>query len=171
MAELPRRLVKSVVNERQIAYRDELSKEIETAILNHDPASAYAMIRRLKDGQQNSENNAVQDKNGKLFITSMDKLDRRKEYFYELFNVKSFVGSNVIYHNSTPSIPTTEQDRQNKPSTLDELDQVLKRMKSQKAPGNDDVSTDKFKAGELPVLKWLHEISVDIWQNEEIVEN
>ncbi|CAF5151515.1 unnamed protein product, partial [Rotaria sp. Silwood1] len=63
MAELPRRLVKSVVNERQIAYRDELSKEIETAILNHDPASAYAMIRRLKDGQQNSENNAVQDKN------------------------------------------------------------------------------------------------------------
>ncbi|CAF3672710.1 unnamed protein product [Rotaria sp. Silwood1] len=72
---------------------------------------------------------------------------------------------------SSYRIPTTEQDRQNKPSTLDELDQALKRMKSQKAPGNDDVSTDKFKAGELPVLKWLHEISVDIWQNEEIVDH
>ncbi|CAF5072472.1 unnamed protein product, partial [Rotaria sp. Silwood1] len=52
-----------MVHEKQIVYWDELSKEIETAILNHDPASTYAMIRRLKGGQQNSENSAVQDKN------------------------------------------------------------------------------------------------------------
>ncbi|CAF3715417.1 unnamed protein product [Rotaria sp. Silwood1] len=104
-----------MVHEKQIVYWDELSKEIETAILNHDPASTYAMIRRLKGGQQNSENSAVQDKNK-------------------------------------------------------ELDQALEPMKSLKDPDNDDISTDKFKAGELFILKRLHEIFVDIWQNEEIVD-
>ncbi|CAF1295183.1 unnamed protein product [Rotaria sp. Silwood1] len=129
------------------------------------------MIRRLKDGQQNSENSAVQDKNGKLLISSRDKLGRRKEYFYELLNVKSIVDSNVIYHIKTLSIPTTERDRQNKPLTLEELDQVLKRMKSQEGRDNDDVSADKFKVGELSLLRWLHEIFVDIWQNEGIVDH
>ncbi|CAF3619889.1 unnamed protein product [Rotaria sp. Silwood1] len=129
------------------------------------------MIRRLKDGQQNSENSAVQDKNGKLLISSRDKLDRRKEYFYELLNVKFIVDSNVIYHISTLSITTTERDRLNKPLTLEELDQVLKRMKSRKGRDNDDISADKFKVGELSLLKWLHEIFVDNWKNEGIVDH
>ncbi|CAF3855894.1 unnamed protein product [Rotaria sp. Silwood1] len=101
----------------------------------------------------------------------MDKLNRRKECFYDLLNIKSIVDSNIIYHISTPSIPTTERDSQHKPSTLEELDQASKRMKSRKAFGNDDVSTDKFKADELPVFKWLHEVFVRIWQNEEIVDH
>ncbi|CAF1448000.1 unnamed protein product, partial [Rotaria sp. Silwood1] len=103
------------------------------------------MIRSLKDGQQNSENSAVQDKNGKLLISSRDKLDRRKECFYELLNVKSIIDSNVSYHISTLSIPTTKRDRQDKPLTLEELDQALKRMKSRKGRDNDDISADKFK--------------------------
>ncbi|CAF5151453.1 unnamed protein product, partial [Rotaria sp. Silwood1] len=94
-------------------------------------------------GQQNSENSAVQDKND----------------------------SNVIYHISTLSISTTERDRQNKPLTLEELDQVLKRMKSRKGRDNDDISADKFKVGELSLLRWLLEIFVDIWQNEGIVDH
>ena len=44
-------------------------------------------------------------------------------------------------------------------------------MKSRKAPGNDDVTADLLKADGTPVLNWLHEIFVDIWNSEEIVED
>ncbi|CAF3656698.1 unnamed protein product [Rotaria sp. Silwood1] len=115
-----------------------------------------------------SEREAV---NKRIIKIKRDELDRRKEYFYELLNVKFIVDSNVIYHISTLSITTTERDRLNKPLTLEELDQVLKRMKSRKGRDNDDISADKFKVGELSLLKWLHEIFVDIWQNEGIVDH
>ncbi|CAF4329403.1 unnamed protein product [Rotaria sp. Silwood2] len=165
-----RNLVKSLVNKRQIDYWDELSK-IETAIINRDPATAYTMIRRLKGGKQNVENSPIQDKNGKLLTNSRDQLDRWREYFSELLNVNSVVDPHVIDHISIPVIPTAEQERQNEPPTLEEISQALKQMKNRKAPSNDDISTDILKAGELPVLKWLHEIFVDIWQNEEIVDD
>ncbi|CAF4808992.1 unnamed protein product [Rotaria sp. Silwood1] len=44
-------------------------------------------------------------------------------------------------------------------------------MKSRKGRDNDDISADKFKVGELSLLRWLHEIFVDIWQNEGIVDH
>ncbi|CAF4739673.1 unnamed protein product, partial [Rotaria sp. Silwood2] len=161
---------KSLVNKRQIDYWDELSK-IETAIINRDPATAYTMIRRLKGVKQNVENSPIQDKNGKLLTNSRNQLDRWREYFSELLNVNSVVDPHVIDHISTPVTPTAEQDRQNEPLTLEEISQALKQMKNRKAPSNYDISTDILKAGELPVLKWLHEIFVDIWQNEEIVDD
>jgi hypothetical protein len=160
-----------MVNKRQTEYWDELSKEIETAIINHDPATAYAMIRRLKGGKENVENSSIQDKNGNLLSNSRDTLNRWKEYLFELLNVNSVVDPYLIYRISTPAISTIEQDIQNKPPTLEEISQALKQMKNRKAPGNDDISADLLKTGGLPVLKWLHKIFVDIWENEEIVDD
>ncbi|CAF3044667.1 unnamed protein product [Rotaria sp. Silwood2] len=100
-----------------------------------------------------------------------DQLDRWREYFSELLNVNSVVDPHVIDHISTPVIPTAEQDGQNEPSTLEEIGQALKQMKNRKVSENDDISTDILKPGGVPVLKWLHEIFVDIWQNEEIVDD
>lgn len=49
---IERKLVKTLIDKRQIEYWDELSVEIESAIKQHDPATAYAMIRRLRGGRQ-----------------------------------------------------------------------------------------------------------------------
>ncbi len=166
-----RKLVKLMIDKRKVEYWDGVSKEIETAITNHDPATAYAMIRRLKGGKQEIENSPIQNKFGKLLNNSMDKLDRWREYFSELLNVKSVIDPQIMEYISSPSLSTTEQERQEKPPTLEEISQALKQMKNGKAPGNDDISADLLKAGGLPVLRRLHEIFVDIWLNEEIVEN
>ncbi|CAF5000116.1 unnamed protein product, partial [Rotaria socialis] len=44
-------------------------------------------------------------------------------------------------------------------------------MKNGKAPGNDGISIDVIKAGGLPMAKWLHEIFVDIWENEIMIKD
>ncbi|CAF3835608.1 unnamed protein product [Rotaria sp. Silwood1] len=114
-------------------------------------------------GKQNVENSAIQDKNDKLLINFRNKLDRWKEYFCELLNVNSVVDPYLIHQISIPSTSTEERDRQSKPPTLEEIEETLKQMRNRKASGNDDISADILKAGGLPVLKWLHEIFVDIW--------
>ncbi|CAF4901418.1 unnamed protein product [Rotaria socialis] len=67
------------------------------------------------------------------------------------------------------SLSTMEQHRQDKEPTLDEVQQALQQMKNRKAPGKDNVTAELLKAGGIPVIKWLHEIFVDIWKNEQMV--
>jgi exonuclease III len=168
---LLRSRAKKKIKARQLEYWDEISMEIETAIKQHDPATAYSMIRRLRGGRTNVENLPIQDKRGNLLLNSQERLDRWKEYFNELLNVPSNVNASVLHHIPIPTIPTTEQLRQDKLPSLTEVQQAIKQMKSGKAPGNDNISADVLKAGGLPMAKWLHEVFVGIWQNEDIVDD
>jgi hypothetical protein len=61
-----RKLVKSMVDRRQTEYWDEISLEIETAIKQHDPATAFATIRQLRGGKQRVESMPLRDKTGTL---------------------------------------------------------------------------------------------------------
>lgn len=67
---------KKMIEMRQIEYWDEISIEIETAIKQHDPSTAYAMIRRLRGGRANVENFPIQDLHGKLLLNEQERLDR-----------------------------------------------------------------------------------------------
>ncbi|CAF4361549.1 unnamed protein product, partial [Rotaria magnacalcarata] len=140
-----RKVVKNMINERQIEYWNKVSSEIETAITQHDPATAYAIIRRFKSGKQDVQNMSVKK--------------------------KSAVGTHTIDSISIPNISTLEIQRQDKIPTLEEIQLALSQMKSKKAPGNDGIIVDILKAGGTPGLIWLKELSVEIWENERIPEN
>jgi exonuclease III len=71
-----RKLVKTLCDKRKVEYSDELSEEIEIAVKQHDPATAYAMIRRLKGGRQKVENMPIFDKHDSLLLNSKDRLKR-----------------------------------------------------------------------------------------------
>jgi hypothetical protein len=132
---LLRRTVKKLIDQRQTTYWDEISEEIEAAIKQHDPETAYAMIRRLRGGKHRIENMPVEDKKGKLLLNSADRLKRWKEYFDELLNVRSTVDQTLINHIQPASISDRERCRQEKPATLVEVQQVVKQSKNRKGPG------------------------------------
>ncbi len=168
---LLRSKVNKLIETRKVEYWDEISMEIETAIKQHDPATAYAMIRRLRGGRKNVENLPIQDKQGNLLLNSQERLCRWKEYYQELLNVPSNVNPSILIQIPIPTISSTEQLRQDKLPSIDEVQQAIKQMKNGKAPGNDNISADVLKAGGSPMVKWLHEIFVDIWHNEQIVDD
>ncbi|CAF4222130.1 unnamed protein product [Rotaria sp. Silwood2] len=168
---LLRNLVKKKIEARQVEYWDELSIEVENAIKQHDPATAYSMIRRLRGGKAKIENLPIFDKDREIRTNSKERLDRWKDYFNGLLNVPSNVDPLTIQQIIPATIDPNEQRRQDKAPSLKEVQCATKQMKNGKAPGNDGISADIIKAGGLPMAKWLHEIFVDIWENETIVED
>ncbi|CAF3715602.1 unnamed protein product [Rotaria socialis] len=168
---LLRNLAKKKIEARQVEYWDELSMEIENAIKQHDPATAYAIIRRLRGGRAKIENFPIFDKQGCLLTNSEQRLNRWKDYFNDLLNVPSIVDQTTIQQIPPATITTSEQRRQDKTPTLSEVQCAIKQMKNGKAPGNDGISIDVIKAGGLPMAKWLHEIFVDIWENEIMIKD
>ncbi|CAF1408276.1 unnamed protein product [Didymodactylos carnosus] len=165
------KLVKRKIEARQFEYWDEISCEIENAIKQHDPATAYAMIRRLRGRNKNMDNTSIQDKNGKMLLNSKDRLSRWREYFCELLNVHTVIDLTILQQIPIPAIDKAEETRQDKPPSLPEVVQAIKQMKSRKAPGKDDVTAELLKAGGLELALWLHQIIVDVWINEQMVED
>jgi hypothetical protein len=159
---LLRRSAKKLTDQRQMTYWDEISAEIEAAIKQHDPATAYSMIRRLRGGIQRVENMPIQDKNGKPLLNSSDRLERWKEYFNDLLNVRSVVDQALIDQIQSTSISDQERRRQEKPPTLAEVQQAVNQSKRGKAPGNDNITTDLLKAGGATVVRWMHEFFTEI---------
>ncbi|CAF3824708.1 unnamed protein product, partial [Adineta steineri] len=153
-----RNLVNKKIRARRLEFWDEVSEEIEKAIKQHDPSTAYRMIRQLKGGRTNVDNMPIRNKQGDLLSESEDVMVRWSEYFCELLNVHSIIDPHIIQQIPIPSIPTIEQVRQDIPPSLSEVVGAIKQMKNRKAPGVDNISADVLKAGGVPMAKWVHEI-------------
>ena len=167
---LLRNLAKKATEARQMEYWDELSLEIEKAIDQKDTGSAYAMLRRLRGGRAKIEDMPVFDSQGYLLTNSDDRLDRWREYFSGLLNVPTTIQPPVIANIYIPPIPREEEDRQNNPPTLTELEQAIGRMKCGKAAGIDGITADVLKAGGRVLAERLHLLFLDVWENEEEME-
>ncbi|CAF2995669.1 unnamed protein product [Rotaria sp. Silwood2] len=129
------------------------------------------MIRQLKCGNGSTENLPIQDKDGKILINSKDVPARWKENLSDLLNVYANIDPIIIQNVTEPFIPSNGQFRQDKAPSLIEVEEAMNKMKSGKARGNDGISTDLRKAGGKSMAKWLHEIIVEIWGNEQMVED
>ncbi|CAF1313999.1 unnamed protein product [Adineta ricciae] len=93
---LLRNKAKKRIEARQIEYWDETSIEIESAIKQHDPATAYAMTRRIKGGRTNIENLPILDLQGKSILNSQERLQRWKDHFSALLNIPSHIDQSIL---------------------------------------------------------------------------
>ena len=128
-----------MVDRRQTEYWNGVSLEIETAIKQHDPATAFATIRRLRGGKERVENMPLRVKTGTMPVNSFDKIERWKEYFQQLLNVDSVADQTLIDQIQPAHISVQEARRQEKPPTINEVQQALNQMKNRRAPGNDNI--------------------------------
>ncbi|CAF4488350.1 unnamed protein product, partial [Rotaria sp. Silwood2] len=159
------------LSKNTIEYWDELSLEIEKAVKQHDLGTAYAMLRRLKGGRAKIEEMPIWDKYGNLLTNSNDRLDRWREYFSDLLNVPSTTDPTILHQIQPPPIASKEEQRQNKPPTLVEVEEAIRRMKSGKAAGHDGLPADVIKAGGRTLARRLHQIFVDVWEDEEAIDD
>ena len=88
-------------------------------------------------------------------------MKRWKEYFEDLLNVKN------------EAIIDKDEEIKNEiidPPSLEEIRNAIKHLKTSKAPGKDNITTEIIKCGGEEVIKWIYDIIQIIWNNEKVVD-
>ncbi|KAK3514944.1 hypothetical protein QTP86_020859, partial [Hemibagrus guttatus] len=140
--ELQRRVKREVSKAKQKAY-DELYTRLETREGEKD---LYRLARqRDRDGKDVQQVRVIKDRDGRV-LTSEESVQRRwKEYFEELINEENEMGKKRV-----EGVNSVEQEVDK--IRKDEVRKALKRMKSGKAVGPDDIPVEVWKClGEAAV--------------------
>ncbi|KAL1448299.1 hypothetical protein WDU94_008926, partial [Cyamophila willieti] len=105
----------------------------------------------------------IKDKNGRTVIQEKEGLEIWKEYFENLLNGETTNEQQVVekVQNVQPQI---------EPPSFVEVQQAIKELKNNKAPGEDGISTEVLKAGGITLATKIHELILEIWENETLPE-
>jgi mannosyltransferase OCH1-like enzyme len=102
------------------------------------------------------------DKDGNTLSERKQMLERWQQYFKELLNPEiERINSTETHENS---INNLEQDE----PTYEEINKIIKNLKSNKAAGPDGILPEFIKNGGFPLKQKIYQIIVKIWKQEKI---
>ncbi|KAK3547746.1 hypothetical protein QTP86_028818, partial [Hemibagrus guttatus] len=157
--ELQRRVKREVSKAKQKAY-DELYTRLDTRGGQKD---LYRLARqRDRDGKDVQQVRVIKDRDGRV-LTSEESVQRRwKEYFEELMNEENEREKRVEEVNSVEQ----KVDKIRK----DEVRKALKRMKSGKAVGPDDIPVEVWKCLGEAAVEFLTSLFNRVLESERMPE-
>ncbi|KAK3519688.1 hypothetical protein QTP70_000998, partial [Hemibagrus guttatus] len=157
--ELQRRVKREVSKAKQNAY-DELYTRLDTREGEKD---LYRLARqRDRDGKDVQQVRVIKDRDGRV-LTSEESVQRRwKEYFEELMNEENEREKRVEGVNSVEQ----KVDKIRK----DEVRKALKRMKSGKAVGPDDIPVEVWKCLGEAAVEFLASLFNRVLESERMPE-
>ncbi|KAK3553056.1 hypothetical protein QTP86_031184, partial [Hemibagrus guttatus] len=157
--ELQRRVKREVSKAKQKAY-DELYTRLDTREGEKD---LYRLARqRDRDGKDVQQVRVIKDRDGRV-LTSEESVQRRwKEYFEELMNEENEREKRVEGVNSVEQ----KVDKIGK----DEVRKALKRMKSGKAVGPDDIPVEVWKCLGEAAVEFLTSLFNRVLESERMPE-
>ncbi|KAK3557430.1 hypothetical protein QTP70_026628, partial [Hemibagrus guttatus] len=157
--ELQSRVKREVSKAKQKAY-DELYTRLDTREGQKD---LYRLARqRDRDGKDVQQVRVIKDRDGRV-LTSEESVQRRwKEYFEELMNEENERGKRVEGVNSVEQ----KVDKIRK----DEVRKALKRMKSGKAVGPDDIPVEVWKCLGEAAVEFLTSLFNRVLESERMPE-
>ncbi|KAK3508911.1 hypothetical protein QTP70_013722 [Hemibagrus guttatus] len=157
--ELQRRVKREVSKAKQKAY-DELYTRLDTREGEKD---LYRLARqRDRDGKDVQQVRVIKDRDGRV-LTSEESVQRRwKEYFEELMNEENEREKRVEGVNSVEQ----KVDKIRK----DEVRKALKRMKSGKAVGPDDIPVEVWKCLGEAAVEFLASLFSRVLESERMPE-
>ncbi|KAK3517403.1 hypothetical protein QTP70_008931 [Hemibagrus guttatus] len=157
--ELQRRVKREVSKAKQKAY-DELYTRVDTREGEKD---LYRLARqRDRDGKDVQQVRVIKDRDGRV-LTSEESVQRRwKEYFEELMNEENEREKRVEGVNSVEQ----KVDKIRK----DEVRKALKRMKSGKAVGPDDIPVEVWKCLGEAAVEFLASLFNRVLESERMPE-
>jgi hypothetical protein len=119
-------------NKKREHLKDKIN-ELATNSKNKNIRDLYRGIDGFKRGYQ-PRNNLVKDDNGDLLADSHSILNRRKNYFFQLFNVHNVSDvSQIDVHTAESLVPG--------PSRL-EIEIAIVKLKKYKSPGSDQIPVE-----------------------------
>jgi hypothetical protein len=141
-----------------------LAQEAEDAANSNDMRTLYKITKELCYKKRQSTT-GVRDKNGTLLIEEEQILQRWKEHFEEVLNVENQCGEDDSEDGVDLSDIEVTEEISTGPFTEVEVKNAIKKLKSGKAAGVDNISGEMLKAGGEVTIKRLVQIFESIRKN------
>jgi sorting nexin-29 len=133
--------------------------EPETNNKNKNIRDLYRGINEFKKGYQRRIN-IIKDENGNLIADPQNVLNRWKNFFNQVLNVRGIHDVKQIdIHTAELLVP--------EPSLV-EVEIAIGKLKSYKSPGTDNILAKIIKAGGETLYSEIHKLICCIWNKEEL---
>lgn len=159
--ERQRRKTKRIIREKKRKFQECVLQEIEENYKTKQVRNLYQNISKERKGYQ-SQPIFYKNKDGNIITGEEDVLTRWKEFFKELLNEESPGGYEYISYTST-----TQQEEPPPPSN-EEIEEIVRKLKNNKSPGSDGITSELFKYGGYRLNNHLQELLNEIWKKEEL---
>lgn len=160
--------VKKLCKRDQTKWADDLASEAEVAARTGNLRALYESTRRLS-GTKNKNEVPVKNKQGKLLSNEREQMERWFEHFSELFAINN---DDPVLH-QTKNVPKVRKVQRISTTTpsISEIEEAIASMKSNKAPGIDQITAEMLKADCNTSARILHPIFKKIWEDEVFPED
>ena len=140
-------------------YIENLAAQAEEAANMRNMKDLYDTTKKLA-GNVRQTSQQIKDKNGKVLTTTEEQLARWAEHFKELLNRPP--------PDVTPEINRADEELKINLnlSSKTEIKQAIKKLKTAKASGPDNIPPEALKANPDLTANILHKIYSDIWKYE-----
>uniref|UniRef100_A0A3P9MG11 Reverse transcriptase domain-containing protein n=1 Tax=Oryzias latipes TaxID=8090 RepID=A0A3P9MG11_ORYLA len=156
--------VKRMVRADRRAYIEELAEEAERATTRGEQGQLYRISRQVCGKHHSTVSLPIKDKQGKLLTTEAEQDTRWAEHFQEVLNRDPPTEGADIPEGKT------DLDINTDPPTKEEIVSVIKSLKSNKAPGHDNLNAELFKTDTETASKILQPFFKTVWISASIPE-
>ena len=135
-------------------------KQLNEANRKRDSKKFYKDVRNLS--KLPTETLICKDKDGNILSEKKQILERWQQYFKVLLNTGNVKIQNMEVYEGAASNLELEKP------TYDEINEIIKNMKSNKAAGLDDILPEFIKNGGFILKQKLHQLLLKIWKQKKM---
>jgi sorting nexin-29 len=144
-------------------FVDKKADELEDAARKGDTMSLFKHVRDLSE-EKPPKIGAVKSTSGVMLEDETAQLDRWKEHFTKLLNADRVdVDPDLV---ASAEQTTSENLPEPEPPSVEEIQNALRRMKNNKAPGTCGITVELLKFAGPTMLLWLHMLFSLVWTTE-----
>ncbi|MFP3037177.1 MAG: endonuclease/exonuclease/phosphatase family protein, partial [Candidatus Karelsulcia muelleri] len=141
--------------------RDQLL-QIEEEFRKNNTRTFYKTFKQGLQGYR-PPNLCFRDERGKLALNNQENCEILAGYFKKLLN------SEEPLERFPKQVPSCKYENSGPPS-VEEIQQIIREMKNNKAPGDDSIVAEMWKYANVETVQKLQRVIQDIWEKEELPE-
>ena len=161
-----RKICKRLLREKKRKYKFKLLDEIEENYKNKEIRSMYQGLKQEKKGYQSSSVFYKNEK-GELVGNEEKILELWQRYFDELLNGEENGG--MIEENLNKEDIHGEEEE--KAPSLREVKEIIKKLKNNKSPGEDQITAELLKYGGEKLEEKIQKLLEQIWLQEQMPQD
>nr|VZI27114.1 unnamed protein product [Spirometra erinaceieuropaei] len=134
-----------------------------------DTRKLYRLIRQVS-GKPSTLSDSVCDVNGGFIADNSAKVERWREHFEHHLNFDTQPTS-PLFSSSAEFLPSPTYAVPCDPPSEEEVADAIRKLRNNKAPGEDGIPAEIFKSCVDTLAPWLHEVIKRAWRGEVVPDD